>query len=112
MTVYVDNMRARYRGMIMCHMIADTDDELHAMAASVGIDRRHFQDDHYDISLAKRAKALKRGAVEITKRQAAAMRANRRCRGSLGKPETAIATFNEHIANVRALARDIVEGTR
>ena len=40
MTVYVDDMRAAFRGHIMCHMIADTEDELHEMAARIGIERR------------------------------------------------------------------------
>ena len=30
--VYVDNPIWPYRGMLMCHMIADTPEELHAMA--------------------------------------------------------------------------------
>lgn len=67
MTVYVDNMRARYRGMVMCHMIADGDDELHAMADKIGVKRKWFQGDHYDICLAKRALAVEAGAVELSR---------------------------------------------
>lgn len=32
MTVFVDDMRAKFGPCLMCHMIADTDAELHAMA--------------------------------------------------------------------------------
>lgn len=68
MTVYVDGMRAAYGRMKMCHMVADTPAELHAMAAKLGV-RRWFQNDastpHYDICLSKRAEAVKLGAVEI-----------------------------------------------
>ncbi len=57
--VFVDDMRAPYGRMLMCHLIADTDEELHAMAARVGVARRWFQDrsryHHYDLSLGKRA---------------------------------------------------------
>jgi hypothetical protein len=36
MTIYVDDMKAAFGRMKMCHMIADTDDELHAMADRIG----------------------------------------------------------------------------
>ena len=68
MSVYVDAMRAPYRGMVMCHMLADSLDELHAMADAIGVQRRWFQNKrtpHYDICLSKRALALKFGAVEL-----------------------------------------------
>ncbi|PZO72645.1 MAG: DUF4031 domain-containing protein [Mesorhizobium amorphae] len=55
MTVYVDDMRAPYRGMIMCHMMADTTEELLAMADRIGVSRRWIQHagtphEHLDIS--------------------------------------------------------------
>lgn len=70
MTVYVDDMRAPYGRMIMCHMLADTDEELHAMAAAIGVARRWHQKpdtphSHYDICLSKRAAAVRLGAVEV-----------------------------------------------
>jgi hypothetical protein len=78
-TVYVDDMQAPFGNMVMCHMIANTDDELHAMADRIGVARRWFQGDHYDIALSKRALAVKEGAREITWRDAAMMmRARRR----------------------------------
>jgi len=75
MSVYVDNMRAKYGWMKMCHMIADTEEELHAMADKIGIKRKWYQafasTPHYDICLSKRALALKHGAIEINMRQLA-----------------------------------------
>ena len=61
MTVYVDDMRALFRGMVICHMIADNEPELHSMAAQIGVARRWYQGDHYDISLGKRALAVRYG---------------------------------------------------
>lgn len=79
MTVYVDDMRARFGRMIMCHMVADTLDELHSMADKIGLSRRWFQcppkasAPHYDISLSLRVVAVRFGAVEITQRQTPAI---------------------------------------
>ncbi|MBV9863314.1 MAG: DUF4031 domain-containing protein [Alphaproteobacteria bacterium] len=89
MTVYVDDMRASFGRMIMCHMIADTEAELHAAADRIGVARRWYQGDHYDIALSKRAMAVAAGAREITWRQCGLMVANRKATGSLGDPETA-----------------------
>ena len=74
MTVYVDDMRAPFGRMVMCHMLADTTEELLAMADTIGVARKWIQypgthREHFDISLSKRAEAVKHGAVEITWRQ-------------------------------------------
>lgn len=67
MAVYVDDMKAKYGRMIMCHMIADTANELHAMADTIGVKRKWYQGDHYDICLAKRRRAVAAGAIEISR---------------------------------------------
>lgn len=54
--------------MVMCHMAADTFEELHAMADRIGVARRHFQGDHYDVCKASRAKAVAAGAKEVSSR--------------------------------------------
>lgn len=74
--------------------MADTDEELHAMADKIGVDRRWWQappkhDSHYDIALSKKAKAVEFGAIEITWRQAGCMNRRRKITGSLGCPSTA-----------------------
>ena len=71
MTVYVDDMKAPFRGMIMCHMIADADSELHEMADAIGVARKWYQGDHYDVCLSKRRLAVANGAVEITLKELA-----------------------------------------
>ncbi|MEJ8837559.1 DUF4031 domain-containing protein [Ramlibacter sp. AN1133] len=99
--VYVDDMRAQVGTMVMCHMIADSDEELHAMADRIGVSRRWFQHPgrptrHYDISLSKRALAVAANAVQITWRQAGCMTARRRATGSLGSPDDAIQWRRNH----------------
>ena len=74
MAVYVDDMRAPFGRMVMCHMTADTTDELLAMADAIGVSRRWLQypatwKEHFDIALTKRAKAVKLGAIEETTRE-------------------------------------------
>lgn len=73
--VYVDDMKAPYRRMIMCHMLADTDEELRTMAARIGVKLKWHQkpgqpDSHFDICQTKRALAVQYGAKEITMREA------------------------------------------
>jgi hypothetical protein len=108
MAVYVDDMRAKYGRMVMCHMLADSDEELHAMADKIGVARRWWQSpqktsgSHYDIALSKRAVAVAAGAVEITWRQAGSMNTRRRVTGSLGDPADAEAWLSDYLAKRRA----------
>ena len=70
MSVYVDRVRLGYGRMLMSHMIADTPDELHAMADRIGVVRHWFQKPpkasfwHYDIAQSKRALAIGAGALD------------------------------------------------
>ncbi len=70
MPVYVDNMNATYGRMKMNHMIADTLDELHAMADNIGVARKWFQNKasfpHYDICHSKMKLAIANGAVPLS----------------------------------------------
>lgn len=77
MTVYVDDVRLRFGRMWMCHMWADTDAELLAMADAIGVARKWIQGHqtlsfgkhkdaswvHFDICLTKKTKAIELGAV-------------------------------------------------
>jgi hypothetical protein len=77
MTVYVDDVKHRFGRMIMCHMWADTDDELMAMADRIGVARKWIQGHqtlslpqyrkaswvHFDIAQSKKLLAIQHGAV-------------------------------------------------
>lgn len=76
--VYVDNFNAPFGRMIMCHMVADTTDELLAMADKIGVSRRWIQDagtylEHFDICLSAKKKAIAAGAKEMGAREQARM---------------------------------------
>jgi hypothetical protein len=64
--------------MKMSHMVADTEAELHAMADKIGVARRWYQGDHYDIAMSKRTLAVENGAKEISWRELGAMMRERR----------------------------------
>lgn len=76
MSVYVDDMKAQFGRMIMYHMIADTHDELLAMADKIGVQRKWIQHagthrEHFDVCMSKRDKAIAHGAIPITWRELA-----------------------------------------
>lgn len=73
MTVYVDEIRMwpttiRCFREGSCHLMADTLDELHAFACQLGLRRGWYQETtaaHYDLTPARRAKAITLGAVFV-----------------------------------------------
>lgn len=69
----MDSPAHAYGRMTMCHMLADTPEELHAMADRIGVARRWYQIEasfpHYDICKAKRALAVQAGAIEVDRRR-------------------------------------------
>lgn len=114
MAVYVDDMRAQFGRMVMCHMIADTDAELHEMADRIGVARRWHQapprhDSHYDIALSKRALAIRHGAIPITLKQCAAMSRMRRLTGELPLPGNAV---EQMLADLNARRADRAAGNQ
>lgn len=111
MAVYVDDMRAKFRRMVMCHMIADTEEELHAMAAHIGISKRWHQSppehfSHYDICMKMRALAITAGALEITWRQCSVMCQRRDKTGVLGHPDEAMAWRSQEKSGLQVVFTD------
>ena len=81
MTVYVDQLEEygwalRGRRTASCHLFTDTLDleDLHVVAAAIGMQRRWFQDKrsapHYDLVPSRRAAAVALGVVEVDRYRA------------------------------------------
>ena len=71
MAVFVDKAKYPFGRMVMCHMAADSTEELLAMADKIGVHRKWIQKagtsfEHFDICKSKRAKAVQFGALELT----------------------------------------------
>jgi Protein of unknown function (DUF4031) len=88
MAVYVDEPIWEWRGRRWCHLTADTPQELHEMAARLGLLRQWFQSkperpwrDHYDIPEEARAQALACGAKPLSTREMGERQARRRAAG-------------------------------
>lgn len=74
MAVYVDELRNwGWSKGASCHLLADTPEELHAFAAKVGLLSGWFQrrasTPHYDLTAARRKRAVLAGAVELDRPQ-------------------------------------------
>lgn len=107
MAVYVDDMYlypiGQFRNMKMSHLVADTTDELLAMARKIGVNTKWIQypdtpREHFDIALSKRTLAVQHGAIEITYMQCGAMDARRHATGQLGDPKDAEEWLRTHLA--------------
>jgi hypothetical protein len=70
MAILVDSPIWPFRGRLWCHLVSDTSyDELHALAASLGIPPRAFQGDHYDLPEELRDAAIALGAEPVSGRE-------------------------------------------
>lgn len=71
MSVYVDDAVHAWRGQRWAHLMADSLDELHAMAERLRIPRRAFQNKtsgaHYDVTTELREQAIQLGAIAISR---------------------------------------------
>lgn len=72
MAVYVDTMQAAFGRMKMCHMVADSTEELLAMADRIGVNQKWIQkagthQEHFDIALSKKGLAIAAGAIEVSR---------------------------------------------
>lgn len=88
-----------------CHMMADTREELDAMALQIGLRLQWRQEsgsviEHYDLTESRRAAAVRAGTVEITWREGAAL-TERKIQIRDGA-EVVGATFADEIASLRA----------
>lgn len=79
MAVYVDDAIWPWRGRRWCHLVADSEEELHAFGARLGLRRSWFQQrpgrpwqDHYDLHEVAREVAIALGAQPISGREMAA----------------------------------------
>lgn len=79
MSVYVDDfyiMGLGVRNMKMSHMNADTTQELLEMADKIGLQRKWIQyigtnQEHFDVAMSTRKKAIEAGAIEKPMRELA-----------------------------------------
>ncbi|MCB9371378.1 MAG: GNAT family N-acetyltransferase [Microthrixaceae bacterium] len=69
MTILVDQAVWRWRGRRWAHLVSDESyDELHRFAAQLGVPRRAFQGDHYDVHADAREQAIALGAEAVDAR--------------------------------------------
>ena len=114
MTVYVDDVRHAFGRMVMCHLWADTEDELLAMVDRIGVQRRIQRPPkaswvHFDISLGKKALAIASGAI-LTDRYGPSEHVAR-LRGNTAMVEQ-IARLRVDKARERDLSEVNLDGTR
>ncbi len=72
--IYVDDAEIVKHGRAWFHLVADSLQELHEFAASIGLSARDFhrgaRHPHYDVTANQRRRALQQGATAISARDA------------------------------------------
>jgi hypothetical protein len=69
-TLYIDPPDWPGHGRMWSHLVSDVSyDELHRFAAELGLPRRAFERDHYDIPAHRYADAVAAGAVQVRSRE-------------------------------------------
>lgn len=67
MSILIDSAVWPRRGQLWAHLVSDHSyAELHEFAEGLGIPRRAFQGDHYDLPATLRTEAIGRGAIPVT----------------------------------------------
>ncbi|MEU3983054.1 DUF4031 domain-containing protein [Streptomyces sp. NPDC026672] len=70
MTVYIDPPDWPGHGRMWSHLVSDVSyDELHLFAEELGVPRRAFERDHYDLPAHRYGDAVAAGAVEVRSRE-------------------------------------------
>ena len=70
MTILVDDAIWRWRDRVWAHLVSDASyEELHRFADGLGLQRRWFQGDHYDVPSDVRDEAIRLGAVPVSSRE-------------------------------------------
>ena len=70
MTVYIDPPTWPGHGRLWSHLVSDASyEELHDFAAALGIPRRAFERDHYDVVADRYARAVAAGARPVSSRE-------------------------------------------
>ncbi len=68
--ILVDEARWPWRDRHWAHLVSDESyEELHRFAERLGIPRRVFQGDHYDIPTELRTRAIRLGAAPVGSRE-------------------------------------------
>ncbi|MEW2284963.1 DUF4031 domain-containing protein [Streptomyces sp. NPDC047841] len=70
MTLYIDPPTWPGHGRMWSHLVSDVSyDELHLFAEGLGMPRRAFDSDHYDVPSHRYADAVAAGAVQVSSRE-------------------------------------------
>ncbi|MFF7532656.1 DUF4031 domain-containing protein [Streptomyces bobili] len=70
MTLYIDPPDWPGHGRMWSHLVSDVSfEELHSFADELGVPRRAFERDHYDIPSHRYREVVEAGAVEVRSRE-------------------------------------------